>query len=372
MPGTMQKLHSITLTLVIVAVVATAAVLYQCSAIDSAGGAGERMPDAESSSVEQTVESARQASAALAPERGIWPGLPSLETTVPETYLNSAGSDRQAVAAGASEVIDESATLLELVDEFDGLSDDQRGRVAFRIAKGWRECMFYRPIPDEEIDERVEGRFRSGRDFVTSMLAQAPEGPLVDEAVEKMAGVDPAAVRAGIREDELRKRQLCSGTEDIDWRERTGKELEWLREAARLGNYGAQHAFLNKVFSNTRPSGQAMQLADDKQLVLDIVAGRLQRRDLLVLEHLARFVGAGYYGPPDPLSAHAYAKAAILAGERLGQSSWKLNNPDPARVEQFIAAVSFNTRGFTQELTASELAEAEDRARQIALLEAQP
>lgn len=41
-------------------------------------------------------------------------------------------------------------------------------------------------------------------------------------------------------------------------------------------------------------------------------------------------------------------------------------------MQQFIAMVGFNTREFRQELTASELAEAEDRARRIALLEAQP
>lgn len=368
----MQKPNPIFLVAVIVAVVATAIVLYQRSTIDHAVEAGARIPDAESPSVAGSGESAARVSAELAPERGIWPGLPPLETTALETYSNSADSDRRAGVMEAPEATDESATLLELVENFDGLPPAQRGRVARRIAEGWRECMFYRPIPDEEVEERVERRFRSGRDFVAAVLAQVPEGPLVDEAVEEMARVDPDAVRAGIRDDVLRKRHLCSGTEDVDWRERTGKELDWLRKAARLGNYSAQHAFLNKVFSNGRPSGRAAQLAEDKQLVLDIVAGRLQRRDLLVLEHLARFVGEGYFGPPDPVSAHAYAQAAILAAERPGQSSWTLNNPDPTRVEQFIAVVGFNTREFRQELTASELAEAEDIARRIARLEQQP
>ncbi len=365
----MQKPNSIVLVAVMVVVIATATVLYQRSAIERAVEVGQRIPDAESPPV---ADSTAQASAKLAPERGIWPGLPPLETTVLETYSNSADSDRRAVAMGNREAADESATLLEIVDDFDGLPAEQRGRVARRIAEGWRECMFYRPVPDEEIDERVEGRFRSSRDFATSILAQAPEGPLFDEAVEEMARIDPDSVRVEIRQDVFRKRHLCSGTEEIDGWERMGKELDWLRKAARLGNYSAQHAFLNKVFSDSRPSGRAAQLADDKQLVLDIVAGRLQRRDLLVLEHLARFVGEGYFGPPDPVWAHAYAQAAILAAERLGQSSWTLNNPEPTRVQQFIAMVGFNTREFRQELTASELAEAEDRARRIALLEAQP
>lgn len=308
----------------------------------------------------------------MALELGLWPGLPPLETSVLEAYSNPPDSYRRAGVMEHPEAADESTILLELVENFDDLPAAQRGRVARRIAEGWRECMFYRPIPDEDIDERVEGRFRIGRDFAAAVLAQVPEGPLVDEAVEEMARVDPDAVRAGIRGDVLKKRHLCSGTEDIDWRERTDKELDWLRKAARLGNYSAQHAFLNKVFYNSRPSGRAAQLADDKQLVLDIVEGRLQRRDLLVLDHLARFVGEGYFGPPDPVSAHAYARAAILAAERLGQSSWTLNNSEPTRVASFIAMVSFNTREFRQQLTASELAEAEDIARQIARLERQP
>lgn len=337
-----------------------------------AGAADNEPIEAESSAVDQPVESAARALAELAPERGIWPGLPPLETTALEAYSNPPDSDRRAGVMEHPEATDESATLLELVENFDGLPPAQRGRVARRIAEGWRECMFYRPIPDDEMDERVEGRLRSGRDFATAVLAQVPEGPLVDEAVEEMARVDPDVVRAGIRDDVLRKRHLCSGTEQIDGWERIGKELDWLRKAARLGNYSAQHAFLNKVFSNGRPSGQAAQLADDKQLVLDIVAGRLKRRDLLVLEHIAGFVGEGYFGPPDPVWAHAYAQAAILAAERLAQSSWTLNNPEPTRVEQFIAFVGFNTREFRQELTASELAEAEDIARQIARLERQP
>ncbi|MFU8833304.1 MAG: hypothetical protein ACNA7J_14270, partial [Wenzhouxiangella sp.] len=168
------------------------------------------------------------------------------------------------------------------------------------------------------------------------------------------------------------KRKLCHGTDAIDWRERMGKELVWLRKAARLGNYSAQHSFLNKVFSDSRPSGQAAQMAEDKQLVLDIVVGRLQSRDLLVLERLAAFVGKGYFGPPDPVLAQAYAQAAILAAERLAQSPWHLNNPEPARVKQFIDIMRFNSRDSHQVLTPAELMEAEDLAWRIAWPEAQP
>lgn len=349
------------------AIIAAAALFYLETT--SVPGSRAQLSDSVIAEIGGSVNPPARMPSQLAPERGIWPGLPLLATTALDAFLNPPGADRRAEVVENPEAIDESARLLELVENFDDLPPAQRGRVARRIAAGWRECMFYATVPDEEIDERVEGRFRSSRDFATSILAQAPEGPLVDEAVEEMARVDPNAVRAGIREDELRKRRLCSGTEEVDWRERLGKELDWLRKASRLGNYSAQHAFLNKVFSDSRPSGQAAQLADDKQLVLDIVAGRLQRRDLLVLEHLARFVGQGYFGPPDPLSAHAYAQAAIMAAERLGQSSWKLNNPAPARVQQFIAMVGFNTREISGALSASELVEAEDLARTIARLE---
>lgn len=296
---------------------------------------------------------------ALAPELGIWPGLPELATSAVEANLSSGVSDQP--DAG-----NESATLLELVEDLDNLPLERRGRAALRIAKGWRECMFYQPVLDEKIDEHVEERFRSNRNFVTSVLAQVPEGPLVDEAVEELARVDPAEVRAGLRQDVLGKRQLCSGTESIDQRVRMEAELVWLRKAARLGNYSAQHNFLNRVFSSSRPSGQAAQIAEDKQLVLDIVAGWLQRRDLFVLNHLARFVGEGYFGPPDPVLGYAYAKAAILAAERLEQSWWQLRNPKPARVGMFIGIIEFNTRDLVQSLTASELAEAEALAQEIA------
>ena len=310
------------------------------------------------------------------PDRGIWPGLPSIASSELSSDWRPPDFDGPASDAMSSDAVDQSVTqsapLLELIEDFDDLPPERRGRVALQIAEGWRECMFYRPGPDEEIDERVERRFRSSRDFATSILAQVPEGPLVDEAVEEMAKVDPDQVRAGIREDVLGKRHLCDGSEDIDWRERMGKELIWLRKAARLGSYSAQHAFLDKVFMNTRPSGQAAQLAEDKRLVLDIIAARLQSRDLLVLERLARFVSEGYFGPPDPLLGHAYAQAAILAAERLAQTEWYLKNSEPERVQQYIVMVGFNTRGLRQALTASELAEAEDIARKIARLERQP
>jgi hypothetical protein len=370
--GTARRRTLVIACLIVSAVAATAWVLYKPSENVSADPGGEPIPDAAPPPIAASAGSVAETSAELAPNRGLWPGLPPLAKTGTVPYSRPDDSDRGSAAMEDTADIDEPATLLELEENFDDLPPHRRGSAAARIAEAWRKCVSYRPLTPDEIDERVEKDFRGSRDFVMSIIAQAPEGPEVDEAIEALAGEDPEDVRARIRAEELFAQRLCSGTENLDPRKKINAELVWLRKAARLGNHSAQHDFLNKVFTTYRPSGQSAQLAEDKQLVLEIIAARLQRRDLLVLEQMARFVGEGYFSPPDPMLAHAYAQAAILTAERLGQSAWSLKNPDPVRVEQFIAWVGANSSGFRLGLTPSELAEAEDLALEIALLEGRP
>ncbi len=370
----MQKKQAV-LAISIVVAVALGAAVYQHYGISYKGDGAPRTEVsnlAENKSIGVARSRKPGSGFHLDPDRGIWPGMPELASSTANVDRRPPDFDSPVSHAEDLDAVDPSATLLELVDNFDDLSPDRRGRVALKIARSWRECSRYRPLPDEEIDELVEERHRGGRDFWTSILAQAPEEPLLDEVVEEMATVEPDQVRAGIRADLLRKRQLCSGVEDIDWRERTGKELIWLRRAARLGDYDAQNKFLFSVFLSHRFSGQSAQLAEDKHLVLDIVENRLGSRDLLVLERLAKFVGEGYFGLPDPVLAHAYAKAAILAAERLEQSPWQLRNSDLVDVDRVISVTALNTREFTGALSASDLADAEDLARKIARLELRP
>jgi len=372
--NTMQKKQVFFAILIVVSVGLGVAVEQRYGVSNPGAGARpeavSNLPDGASNGVQRSEKPGSGSN--LDPERGIWPGMPELASSNANVDWRPPDFD-SAVAGGEDlDAVDPKATLLELVDDFDDLSPDRRGGVAFKIAENWRECARYRPVPDEQIGELVEQRLRGSHDFLELILAQAPEGPRLDEVVEEIAGIEPDAIRVRIREDLLTKRQLCSGVEHIDRRERAGKELSWLRTAARLGDYDAQNAFLFRVFLSYRPSGQAAQLAKDKQLVLDIVFARLRSRDLLVLERLAAFVKAGYFGPPDPVLAYAYAKAAILAGERLEDAPWKLRGADPARVKRVIEVTAFNTREFKEALSASDLAEAEDLARKIARLESRP
>ncbi|MEX2500135.1 MAG: hypothetical protein WD397_14800 [Wenzhouxiangellaceae bacterium] len=368
----MQKRNAMVLFSISIALAAAAVLFYYWLAPISVQSDAEESVESAIPATAESTHSDSRAPSKFAPERGIWPGLPPLATTVIEEDSGSSRLSPDSTDTEDSSADDEPSTLLELVEGFDDLSAEQRGRVAFRIAESWRECSMYQPLTDERIDAHVERRFRNTFDFATSILAQEPEGPLVDEALEYMAGVDPDDVRAEIREDVLRKQQLCRYTGAIDVREGLDVVLVWLRKAARLGNDRAQQRFLFEVFSSHRPAGQAAQIAEDKQLVLDIVSIMLQRRELFVLERLAHFVGEGYFGPPDLMFAHAYGQAAILAAERLEQSPWHLSNPNPARVNQFMTMVASNMRDVTQALTASQLAEAEDLARKIAGLEVQP
>jgi len=256
---------------------------------------------------------------AAALELGLWPGLPDppadaesgRDTDDPVRYTRFELEDAETAASSIIE-----GSYAEMVATVDNLSGAVKAEVAVEIGDRLFECLDYSERSLDELEEAGAEAFENKLRSDEILAAQMAPG-VAEQAVREMAQLDRDQWIGDWIARQLAERATkearCGGVETVPKEERMGAAFDWWERAAALGSLEAKAQWIGMAFINAKPyfAGNAVEIAELKPRVIDVVRELLSERYAPVLFNLVLFEGQGIFAQPDPQRVWIYGESLL-------------------------------------------------------------
>lgn len=293
---------------------------------------GALLEDSASKAAQEITMGEASPDPAAALELGLWPGLPNPPTDAesrrdrqgPVRYSRSEVEDAEEMA---SPIID--GSYAELVAAVDELSGAVRAEIAVEIGDRLFECWNYSDRSPDELEEEGAQAFENKRRLDEILAAQMAPG-VAEQAVREMALLDRDQWIGDWIARQLAERATkearCGGVETVPKDERMGAAFDWWERAAALGSLEAKAQWIGMAFINAKPyfAGNAVEIAELKPRVIDVVRELLSERYAPVLFNLVLFEGQGIFEQPDPQRVWIYGESLLRIIRSGPVGHWRL------------------------------------------------
>lgn len=195
------------------------------------------------------------------------------------------------------------------VAELEQLARAGDAEAAAALAKGFRDCEFFRPATSqEEATKRVEEATARELAFTDQLVGEVQR---IAAEQGKRVEIPALSTRSAMQRQLDAQSELavrCAGVDPDaahDW-------PRWVRRATELGDRDAELSYWQLVIQHADVETPD-ELVTDKRIALGALQDALGRGDARALAAIGETLARGEFAEPDPYSAYAYFFAAAQA-----------------------------------------------------------